>query len=68
MLKNNIAERLREARIRADISQSEAARLLHCHRSTLAKKEKGDRAVYASELIDFSKLYRQPVAYFLGLL
>lgn len=65
MTKNSIGERLREARIKADISQSEAAKLLHCHRSTLAKKESGDRPVYASELIAFAKLYRVPVEYFI---
>ncbi len=68
MLKINIPERLREARVKADLTQTEAAKLLYIHPSTLAKKERGSRSIYASELMDFAKLYRQPVAYFLGLL
>ena len=64
-LNDFIAKRLRDARADAGLSQTKAAELLHCDRSTLAKKESGDRPVYASELIEFSKLYRQPVDYFL---
>lgn len=64
MTKNYIGERLKEARIKADISQTEAAKLLNIHRSTLARKESGDRPVYASELAGFSRLYRQSVTYF----
>lgn len=60
-----IGERLRMARLDTGISQQEAANMLHCHRSTLAKKEAGLRPVYASELILFADLYKQPVTYFL---
>ena len=64
MIKDFIAEKLRDARIDAGLSQKRAAELLHIHPSTLGKKESGDRPVYAAELILFAELYQQPVDYF----
>lgn len=59
-----IGERLRQARVDTGLTQREAAKYLHCDHSTLAKKETGDRPVYASELAQFANLYGQSVTYF----
>lgn len=60
-----IGNRLKTAREQAGLTQEQAAALSNCDRSTLAKKESGDRAVYASELAEFASLYGQPVTYFI---
>lgn len=60
-----IGNRLKAAREEAGLTQQQAAVLTNCDRSTLAKKENGDRAVYASELVQFASLYGRSVTYFI---
>lgn len=58
-------ERLRAARERAGLSQSEAARRLGQHQSYIWKCENGVRRVDVVELSAFAKLYGVPVTFFL---
>ncbi len=51
------ADRLREARIAAGLSQGQVARKLGMHRPTVTEIEAGRRKVSADELQTFSTLY-----------
>lgn len=58
--------RLRQARIEAGLSQSEAARRLGKPQSFLSKCESGERRVDAVELKNFARLYGKSVTFFVG--
>jgi transcriptional regulator with XRE-family HTH domain len=53
-----IAERLKEARVLAGLSQSQAADKLGLQRPAISEIESGKRKVSAEEIIQFSNLYR----------
>lgn len=53
-----IAERLKEARNLAGLSQESAAKMLDLQRPTLSEIESGKRKVTAEEIIQFSSTYR----------
>lgn len=55
--KNAIAQRLRQAREQAGLSQGQAAKRLGLHRPTISEIEAGRRKVAADELWRFSQLY-----------
>jgi transcriptional regulator with XRE-family HTH domain len=57
--------RLREARERAGLTQTDAARALRQPQSFIAKIEAGQRRVDVIELQDLARLYRRPIAFFL---
>lgn len=52
-----VAERLREARKMAGLSQGQVAKLLKMHRPTISEIEAGNRRVSADELARFAELY-----------
>jgi|JI10StandDraft_1071094.scaffolds.fasta_scaffold18014_4 transcriptional regulator with XRE-family HTH domain len=52
-----VAERLREARKMAGLSQGQVAKLLKMHRPTISEIEAGNRRVSAEELSRFAELY-----------
>jgi transcriptional regulator with XRE-family HTH domain len=52
-----LAARLKEARERAGLTQSQVARLLKMHRPTITEIEAGNRTVAAEELPTFADLY-----------
>jgi transcriptional regulator with XRE-family HTH domain len=56
--REKIAERLKEARILAGLSQENAAKILDIQRPAISEIESGKRKVSAEELIQFSKLYK----------
>ena len=56
--------RLRDARLRADLTQAEVARRLRQPQSFVSKCESGERRVDVVELGEFAKLYRKPLAWF----
>jgi transcriptional regulator with XRE-family HTH domain len=61
-----IAERLREARKAAGLSQGQVAKLLHMHRPTVSEIEAGNRRVSAEELVKFAETYDVTVSWLLG--
>ncbi|MEM1052786.1 MAG: helix-turn-helix transcriptional regulator [Pseudomonadota bacterium] len=64
--RRELGERLREARRYLGLKQEEVAQYLKIQRSALSEIEAGNRRVEALELNRLAKLYRQPVAYFIG--
>lgn len=54
---NTVAERMREARKLAGLSQGQVARLLGYHRPTISQIEAGKRRVSTDELKLLAKLY-----------
>lgn len=61
-----IAERLREARKAAGLSQGQVAKLLKMHRPTISEIEAGNRRVSAEELGTFAETYDVTVSWLLG--
>lgn len=61
-----IAERLREARKAAGLSQGQVARLLQLHRPTVSEIEAANRRVSAEELVKFAETYDVTVSWLLG--
>lgn len=57
--------RLKQARIEAGLTQEEVAKRLKVEQTFVSKSELGDRRVDVIELMDFAKLYRKPLQYFL---
>ena len=58
-------ERLRAARHKAGLTQSEVATKLGRPQSYVSKCESGERRVDVVELDDFAKIYRRSITYFL---
>lgn len=56
--RKKIAERLKEARIMAGLSQDNAAKMLNIQRPAISEIESGKRKVSAEEIIQFSKVYK----------
>jgi transcriptional regulator with XRE-family HTH domain len=61
-----IAERLREARKAAGLSQGQVAKLLQMHRPTISEIEAGNRRISADELLKFAETYDVTVSWLLG--
>lgn len=61
-----LAERLREARKAAGLSQGQVAKLLQMHRPTVSEIEAGNRRVSAEELTRFAETYDVTVSWLLG--
>lgn len=61
-----IAERMREARKAAGLSQGQVAKLLNLHRPTVSEIEAGNRRVSAEELGKFAETYDVTTSWILG--
>ena len=61
-----IAERLKEARKLAGLSQGHVARILGLHRPSVSEMEAGNRRVSADELARLAELYDVSVAWLIG--
>jgi transcriptional regulator with XRE-family HTH domain len=61
-----IAERLKQARTLAGLSQGQAAKKLGMHRPTISEIEAGNRNVTAPELGRFAELYDVDLAWLSG--
>jgi len=61
-----VAERLREARKMAGLSQGQVAKLLKLHRPTVSEIEAGNRRVSAEELSKFAETYDVTVSWLLA--
>ena len=64
--RRRIAERLREARKLAGLSQSHAAKILGLHRPSISEIEAGNRRVSADELARLAEIYDVSVAWLVG--
>ena len=56
--REQIAERLKEARMLSGLSQENAAKILNIQRPAISEIESAKRKVSAEEIIQFSKLYK----------
>jgi transcriptional regulator with XRE-family HTH domain len=61
-----IAERLKEARKLAGLSQGHVAKMLGLHRPSISEMEAGNRRVAADELAHLAEIYDVSVAWLLG--
>lgn len=61
-----IAERLREARKMAGLSQGQVAKMLEMHRPTISEIEAGNRRVSADELSCFAEAYDVTVSWLMA--
>lgn len=61
-----LAERLKEARKLAGLSQGQVAKLLGLHRPSVSEIEAGNRRVSAEELSQLAELYDMSVAWVMG--
>jgi transcriptional regulator with XRE-family HTH domain len=61
-----IAERLREARKLAGLSQGYVAKILGLHRPSVSEMEAGNRRVSADEIARLAELYDVGVAWLIG--
>ena len=52
------AKKLKEARMKAEITQDEAAALMNVTRRAISEMEAGKRSVSAEELAQFSRIYK----------
>ncbi len=59
-------ERLKAARVKAGLTQSEVAAALRRPQSFVSKCESGERRVDVIELEDFARVYRKPMTFFLS--
>lgn len=64
--RDEIARRLREARVMAGLSQGQVARLMGIHRPAISEIEAGNRRVSAEELKIFSRFYDVTVSWLIG--
>ena len=64
--RTQIAERLKEARKLAGLSQGHVARMLGLHRPSVTEMEAGKRRVSADELARLAEIYDVSVAWLLG--
>jgi len=61
-----IAQRIREARQLAGLSQGQVAKLMGMHRPTVSEIEAGNRRVGADEIARFAEIFDVGTAYLLG--
>lgn len=67
MYSENIAPRLKKARLENELTQEQVAKKIKIHQSTLAGYEKGRTEPNAETLAALAQLYCHTVDYFLGL-
>ncbi|MCT1531770.1 MULTISPECIES: helix-turn-helix domain-containing protein [Sphingobacterium] len=63
--REQIAERLKEARVMSGLSQENAAKILQIQRPAISEIESGKRKVSAEEIIQFAKLYKVSTSWLL---
>jgi transcriptional regulator with XRE-family HTH domain len=64
--RGQIADRLKEARKLAGLSQGQVAKILGLHRPSVSEMEAGNRRVSADELARLAEIYDISVAWLLG--
>ena len=63
--REEIAERVKQARLSAGLSQENAAKILDMPRPAISEIESGKRKVSAEEIIKFSKVYKVSTSWLL---
>jgi transcriptional regulator with XRE-family HTH domain len=63
--REKIAERLKEARLAAGLSQDNAAKIAEMQRPAISEIESGKRKVSAEEIIKFSRMYKVSTSWLL---
>jgi len=58
-------KRLRQARLEADLDQTQAARLLQKTQSYVSRIESGQRRVDIVQLKEFAQIYKKSLSFFL---
>lgn len=61
---SDFVEKLREARIDAELTQVQVAKKLKRPQSYISKAESGEQRLDIIELKKFAKLYEKPISYF----
>ncbi|HEY9757935.1 MAG TPA: helix-turn-helix transcriptional regulator [Oculatellaceae cyanobacterium] len=61
-----IAERIKEARKMAGLTQAQVAKLLNVPRPSISEAEAGNRKVSAEEILEMSKLFEVSVSWLMG--
>lgn len=64
--RERVAERIREARKSAGLSQGQVAKLMDLHRPTISEIEAGNRRVTAEELTALAEMFDVTVAWLVG--
>ena len=64
--KEELAQRLRTARVQAGLSQGQVAKLLDMHRPTITEIEAARRSVTAGELAQFADIYAVDLDWLMG--
>jgi transcriptional regulator with XRE-family HTH domain len=59
-------KRLKQARLDAELTQEEVAKLLSRPQSFISKSESGERRVDFVELLHLAKIYKKPISFFEG--
>ncbi len=62
----DIIERLKRARIEANLSQQEVADKLGKPQSYISKIESGERRLDVAEMKNFAQIYKKPLEYFIN--
>ena len=63
-----IGKRLKEARIKQGLTQSQAGKLIGLHRPSITETELGRRRVTTEELLEYAKIYDITASELLGIL
>lgn len=63
--REQIAERLKEARLQSGLSQENAAKILGLQRPAISEIESGRRKVSAEEIIQFGRVYKVSTSWLL---
>ncbi len=59
-----IIDRLKTARVSADLTQSEVAQKLNRPQSFISKIERGERRIDITELAEIAKIYKKTIDFF----
>jgi transcriptional regulator with XRE-family HTH domain len=60
-----LVTKLRQARLDAGLTQTQAGEMLGVDQTFISKCESGERRIDAIELQEFARIYRKPFSYFL---
>ena len=61
-----LTQKLKNARLKANLTQVEAGKKLKKPQAYLSKIERGERGVDAVELAELAKVYKKPMDYFVN--
>lgn len=62
----NLVSKLKTARLKTNLKQEEAAKLLGKTQSYISKVESGQRKIDLFEISNFARIYKKEVSYFIS--